>query len=366
MREQVLVGAEVSLYTGKLRCYLRYKQIPFKQLLATQEVYKTVIIPRTGVRYIPILITDDDFALQDTTEIIDFLENRYPTMSVYPESPLQHLIALLLEIYGDEWLVIPAMHYRWNYAENREFAWQEFGYTAIPNATRDEQYQLGKKLAEPFAGALPMLGVTDEAIGAIEQSYLALLTDLNNHFKEHAFLLGGIPCIADFGLIGPLYAHLYRDPCSKRLLGNHAPYVAEWVSKMVAGGCRSGRLLPGDQVPATLWRVLQRMFSEQGPVIEQTLKQVKEWAANHNEREIPRAVGSATFNLAGQEFKRLTFPYMQWMWQRAADYYQQLNTAERKSVDAAMVYIPGAIDLLNNPIAVRLERVKNRLLVMNK
>ena len=62
-----LIGAEVSLYTGKLRCYLKYKDIPFEEVTASREVFQEIIIPRTGVRYIPVLITDQDEAIQDTT-----------------------------------------------------------------------------------------------------------------------------------------------------------------------------------------------------------------------------------------------------------------------------------------------------------
>ena len=105
-----MIGAPVSLYSGKLRSYLRRKCIPFEEILSTRQVYREVIVPRTGVRYIPILITCDDRALQDTTEIIDFLEQRHPNLGVYPPTPAQRLSALLLEVYGDEWLVIPAMH----------------------------------------------------------------------------------------------------------------------------------------------------------------------------------------------------------------------------------------------------------------
>jgi hypothetical protein len=33
-----LLGAEVSLYTGKVRAYLRYKRIPFTEVVASAEV----------------------------------------------------------------------------------------------------------------------------------------------------------------------------------------------------------------------------------------------------------------------------------------------------------------------------------------
>src|SRR5262245_56944377 len=46
-----LIGAEVSYYTGKVRAYLRYKDIPFEEVLATRETYRDVILPRTGVAF---------------------------------------------------------------------------------------------------------------------------------------------------------------------------------------------------------------------------------------------------------------------------------------------------------------------------
>ena len=175
MARHQLIGAEVSLYTGKVRAYLRHKSIEFDEVLATRDVYANVIVPRTGVRFIPVLISDDDVAVQDSTAIIDFLEQRYPEHSVYPATPLQRLVALLLEVYGDEWLVIPAMHYRWSFPENRAFAIREFGALSAPDATPEQQLAIGEKLAGPFAGALPPLGVSAATVPAIERSYLDLL-----------------------------------------------------------------------------------------------------------------------------------------------------------------------------------------------
>ena len=70
-----------------------------------------------GRAYQPILETTAGEFVQDTTEIIDFIEPRHPEPSVYPSSPCQRLVALLLELYGDEGLTKPAMHYRWNLPE---------------------------------------------------------------------------------------------------------------------------------------------------------------------------------------------------------------------------------------------------------
>src|SRR6185312_1865382 len=97
----------------------------------------------------------------------------------------------------------------WNVPENRAFAMLEFGRLSAPDAPEAEQREIGERLAGPFAGALPALGVHPHSVPAIEQSYLAFLADFDRHLAEHAYVLGGRPCIADFALYGPLFAHLY-------------------------------------------------------------------------------------------------------------------------------------------------------------
>jgi hypothetical protein len=44
----ILIGSDHSLYTGKLRAYLIWRGLPFIELTASAELYKQVILPRTG------------------------------------------------------------------------------------------------------------------------------------------------------------------------------------------------------------------------------------------------------------------------------------------------------------------------------
>ena len=362
MKRHQLIGAPVSLYTGKARAYLRFKGIPFDEVLATQDVYRSVILPRTGVRYIPVLITDDDVAVQDTTEIIDQLELRYPEPSIYPTSPAQRLVALLLEVYGDEWLVIPAMHFRWNIAENRAFAVREFGATAAPEASADEQLALGEKLSQPFAGALSALGITERSAPAIEASYAQVLADLDRHFAALPFLLGTRPSLGDFGLFGPLYAHLYRDPYSGRALRQQAPHVAAWIERMRTPPGDQGAFLSDDHVPETLLPILQRMFTEQVPVLLTTVESVRVWAdGDASRRALPRALGVHDFAVQGVEAQRAVFPYQVWMWQRPYDLVRGLSASESPQVDALLERIAGAREAFALPIPRRVQRLNNKL-----
>jgi glutathione S-transferase len=74
-----------------------------------------VLLPRTGTNVVPQLRLRDTW-LQDSSAIIDEMERRFPEFPVVPQSPGQRLACYLLELLGDEWLLVPAFHYRWAYS----------------------------------------------------------------------------------------------------------------------------------------------------------------------------------------------------------------------------------------------------------
>ena len=361
----ILYGGDISYYTGKVRAYLRYKGIPFEERAATRQVYKEVILPRVGWPVIPVVITPDDGTLQDTSDIIDALELRFPAAPVLPATPRQRIAALLLEVYGDEWLKLPAMHYRWNH--NTDWIILEFGRLSRPDLDEVGQRQAGERACVPFRGSLPVLGVTEATAPAIEASYEALLGELDAHFAGHDFLFGSRPSIGDFGLFGPLYAHQYRDPASGALMQRLAPHVVGWVRRMLDPSPRTGQFLPEDQVPATLLPVLARMMREQVPVLESTLAALEAWIDSHPAEEVPRAIGTHAFTLergrpAQATGQRAIFPFDQWMFQRPLDSYAALPD-ESKAQVRAMLATVGAEHLLDRTLGHRLTRRNFRLAV---
>ncbi len=357
-----LYGAEFSLYSGKVRSYLRKKGIPFEEITSTVSVYKKFIIPRTGVRYIPVVQTADDEVFQDTTQIIDELELRHPDHSVYPNTPKQKLASLLMEVYADEWLVIPAMHYRWNYpATNADFIYQQFGSMALPNMPQFIQRFVGKKIGAKFKGFVPKLGIAEHNIEAIERSYVALLDDLQAHFEQHDFLLGTRPSIGDFGLMAPMYAHLYRDPAPGKLMKNRAPAVCDWVGRMnnAQAHLQQGEWLENDEVPETLIPVLQRMANEHLPVLQDTDRLLDEWKSkNPDATEIDRFIGMHTFEVEGLSAERVVLPYCLWMYQRPLDFYNSITDVD--PVDE-FLELAGFGRALKQPLRQRVARVNNKL-----
>lgn len=315
----ILYAAPLSLYSGKARSYMDWKNVDYLEQLAHPQIYRDIIIPVVGRPVMPVIKTDDGI-IQDTTLIIDHYEETVGGPSIYPDTPNQKLAALLLEVFGDEWLVIPAMHYRWNY--NEEWVYGEFGKVAFPDGSKAQQYTMGKERGATFRGFVPMLGINDVTIPAIEKAYETLLADLNVHFTHHDYLLGSRPCIGDFGLIGPLYAHLYRDPASGEIMKRLAPKVVQWVRRMVhVEKPLSGQFVADDEVPETLFPILARMMNEHIPYMQNTADMLREWASANADTEIPRAVGMAEFTVEGITGTRIAIPFSLWMLQRPLDHY---------------------------------------------
>ena len=364
----ILFGAPLSLYSGKARAYLDWKGVAYEEVLSTPDVYRDVIVPNVGRPVIPVVRTESGEILQDTTRIIDHFEAEEPYPSVYPDGPRQRLAALLLECFGDEWLVIPAMHYRWNY--NEEWVYGEFGMTALPGGTPEEQYAIGKERGAAFKGFCPALGINDTTIPAVEKSYEAFLRDFAAHLAHHPYLFGTRPSIGDYGLIGPLYAHLYRDPASGEIMERIAPPVADWVQRMVdVATPQTGAFLPGDAMPETLYPILRRMMDEQVPYLAEVAAMLGAWADQNADAdtaaEPPRAIGMAGFTMEGVEGQRMATPFSLWMLQRALDWLASLAGAERDACEA-MLRAVGGEALIDFRMPVRLSFENHRLAIEDR
>ncbi|PRP90007.1 hypothetical protein ENSA5_68890 [Enhygromyxa salina] len=364
-----LIAAEVSLYSGKARAYLRYKQLPFEELFASRKVLQTIVRPKTGLTMIPVLLTPAGDAVQDTTAIIDYLEARHPERSVYPDTPVLRLASLLLELYGDEWLVMPAMHYRWHYKRaNMGLILSEFGEIVAPRLPKLLRPLAGLPIATYFGGNYGRaLGINADNRDAIERSYEAFLVDFDAHLGEHPFLLGARPSVGDFGFMGPLYAHLYRDPAPGELMRRLAPRVAGWVERMNApapGGAPGGGavgFVGSDEPPRSLDPIFRRLFTEHWPVVADTIAAVDRWVRAHPDKpRISRFVGEHRFTIEGATTTRWIQSFTQWMAQRPLDAYEALAPEDRVRANRWLARVGGSGKLAVRP-PTRVERVDNRL-----
>ena len=325
-------AAEISYFSGKVRPALRQKGVAYVEHLPTPRAYREVILPRTGLGFIPIVVTPSGEVWQDTSEILDHLERAHPEPALFPATPVQRAVAYLLELYADEFLVLPAMHYRWSFPESATKARADFAA-----ATGDPAG--AAKFADRMSGSIAMLGVRPESHAATEAHTADLLDALSAHFAEHAALLGGRMSLADCALMGPFYAHLYLDAVPGRLLRERAPLVCHWIERMNhPDPTAPGDFLADDALAETLRPILGLVGRDAVPLLLDTLRDFESWADGRpaDVATPPRAVGFHETQLRGTKFQRYTSPYTLWMVQRSLDAYAALGARERGRVDAAL------------------------------
>ena len=357
MTDYTLYGAPVSLFSGKARAYLRWKGVTFDEILTRTEVMKE-LLPIIGWPVIPVLRTKGGDWIQDTGDIMARVEADHPYPPVTPNNGVQRFVSELLHVYGDEWLALPAMHYRWNY--NEQWTFQSFGALAAPGADPETQLEIGKKRGQMFKGFVPMLGINETTIPAIERSYENFLDEFSAHLKVHPFVFGARPSLADFSFYGPLYAHLYRDPESGKIMKSRAPNVAAWVERLLTGDYDAGELIDGG-IPDTLMPLLARHFSEHLPVLLQTNTFLGEWAAGQKPgAEVPRALGMANFNIEGTEGQIIARTFSLFRLQAAMDIYEGLTPKERRAANT-LLDATGGSALKTFKVAARLARKNYKL-----
>lgn len=353
---------DLSFYSGKTRAYLRYKGIPHSE--KTVRLWHFASIKRkTGAEVIPVVVTPEGEWLQDTSHIIDVLEQRHPEAPVVPATPCQKMAAYLIEAWGDEFWLPPAMHYRWNFSENYTTLFRrEGGDNLLPLAPRFLKNKMVDRVAGTLRGFLKGIGVVPQQLAAIERWTPPMLDALDAHFAVHPYLLGSKPCIGDFGLIGPLYAHLGRDPYPARELVGRRPHLAAWVQRLQQPPTPQGGVyLADDLVPATLAPVFASIFGEFWPQLAATLSEVqKAQAALAPGRGFERLLGSIQSPYAGAPYTLRARPYSLWMAQRVLDVFRALPVEEQQPVQHWLDSIGGAA-VLQLDIQPRLKRLALRV-----
>ncbi|MES2883384.1 MAG: glutathione S-transferase family protein [Pseudomonadota bacterium] len=327
---------QMSYYSGKTRAYLRYKGIPHVEQVI-RFWHMALIQKKVGAQVMPVVVTPQGEWLQDTSHIIDVLEQRHPAAPVVPTTPRQKMAAYLIEAWGDEFWVHSAMHYRWNFSENyTQLFRHEGGDNLLPFAPRFIKNQLIDRIAVMLRGFLQGLGVVPGQLAAVEQWTHSMLDALDAHFALHDYLLGSKPSLGDLGLIGPLYAHLGRDPHPARELIAKRPHVAAWVKRMQhPAQPQGGAFLADDALPETLTPLFHSIFGEFWPQLLATLdaaqKTIPTLAPG---KGLPRQLGLIDITLAGQPYQLRARPYCLWMAQRLLDVLHALPSEEQQAVQA--------------------------------
>lgn len=372
-----------SYFSGKVRAYLTHKAragaLEFEDILATPEIRRHYMLPATGTETVPQVEAPDGTWLEDSSHIIDVMEQRHPVPAVIPASPRQRLTAYLIELLADEWMLPYAYWQRWHYSlpsttpNQQAYNAQQWGAFLVPQAGGLARREAGLRLFKetmwiddpaaatvgPYAGLIK-LGVTAQTAQAWSDSAWRIVGALEAHLDRHDYVFGGAPSLADFALFGPIHPHLYRDPVPGLRLRTEFPLVAEWAERVAGGleaGMRSvhqqiyrvegGRLagspassddggwLADDRVPDAIMPILGIFFAEMWPVLQSSTRVLSSYLANarpargallpsksfvssaaFHELQTNHGPLTHSFEIGGVTGRRMVSAYHVWMLQR--------------------------------------------------
>ena len=384
-----LFSWEHSYFSGKVRAYLRHKDRAsdlgdgFEDILATPELIQGLLSVRSGSGAVPQLEAPDGTWIQDSSEIIDYCESVHSLCPVVPDalsSPVQCVVSYLIELLADEWMVVPGFWERWFFSEDgrhpnhRAFNEQQWGAVIGAGAPAGSRREAGAAFFEAVFGisesrsnprgvyaGLVHLGVDERTERAWQASQHRLLGFFESHFGQHDYILGGRPSLADYGLLAPLYAHLYRDAVAGFALRTFFPVTTEWVERTNGEGDLNARRygqklysldaagelvareavsddaewLSEDRIPATLLPVLGVFFEEMWPVLRSSTERLRKFIQSELHEvgdELPGKTFTATpgfevhqtgqgalthdFEIGGLSSRRMVIPYQIWMLER--------------------------------------------------
>ena len=341
----VLYAGPQSLYAGRARSYLIKSGRPYRERTIGTPHFLDEIVPLAGGRRsMPTIELPDGAVIRDGVAIVDHFEH----LAGHPFSPVtprQRVVSRLLDVIGAEGMLRPAMHYRWNF-DDQQLTFLRYHFrTLAPGrdaglADRDMRY-IRREVN-------PGWGLVAETEPLIEALYEELLSQLDAHFVDYPYFLGGRPSIGDFGMIAPLYGHLGRDPVPAALMQNTAPAAWRWVERMNRSEPDIGEFanpsedyLPDDEIPETLIAVLKHLAIDFVPETRAACQAINAWLdANPDLEEgktCRRFVGeNASFEVRGVPITAWAQPFRFYLLQRVQDEVAALDAGAREGVLALL------------------------------
>ena len=348
----ILYAMTASLFSAKVRAYLRFNKINFIERGAGSQEFREEIVPKVGRWIIPVLKTPSGELLQDGTDILDYLDkNAANNGSIFPEDPSIKAIAHLFELFGSEGLLRPAMHYRWHFdKQNLTFLKTSFR-DCLPPAANQTEYEASFEFASGrMRKVTEYFGATADNLPSIEAAYLEFLALLQVHLDAHPFLLGGRPTIADYGLFGSLNAHLGREPYPLALMQQHAPAVFQWIERMNSPhtidnhvyAASKGELFKSDALPQSLTALMHYISEEYLPEISAHVAYTNQWLTQNpdvpsgttgvSEKMSQASLGMAQFDWRGKTMSSTVMIYRFYLLQRLTQHFEQQSAQVQQQI----------------------------------
>jgi glutathione S-transferase len=232
----LLYTMQNSPYSDKVRALMAYKRIPFDERIENMRTRFEVLQARTGKTMVPVVISPDDRALNDSTTIAALLEERHPSPATRWSHAGADALAMLLEDYADEWLVRIMLTSRWYHDAD---AAQNAAIIAcgMTSGVWGLDFQRAAKEFPPgIISTVPRMGATRENAEGWYAMVPRILTAMATALADSSFLTGSSPHLCDFAFYGQLN-QIRRDPTGHGWLERAPEAVATWFDR-VESACK--------------------------------------------------------------------------------------------------------------------------------
>ncbi|MFO1115553.1 MAG: glutathione S-transferase family protein [Beijerinckiaceae bacterium] len=226
-----IFGSEMSPYSVKVRSWFRYKNIAHewvpRSAATAPEFQKYAKIP-----VIPLVVTPDERGLQDSTPLMEEIEQAHRAPATEPADPALAFLSALIEEFGDEWANKWMFHYRWARDVDQIASAGRIALSVSPGMDETAWANAASKIRERMTGRVWFVGSNAQNARFIEETFLAALGRLEAHLSTRAYLFGARPCFADFGLWGQFYC-LWTDPTTGAIIEARARHTLAWIQRML-------------------------------------------------------------------------------------------------------------------------------------
>jgi glutathione S-transferase len=238
---------------------MSYKRVPFREQIENFRTRFEVLQARTGKTMVPVVITPDDDAMNDSTAIAEMLERRVGRPETRWGNAGVDALAMLLEDYADEWLVRIMLASRWYHAAD---AAQNAAIiaTGMTHGMWGLDFQRAAKEFPPgIISTVPRMGATRENADGWYAMVPRILGAMATALETSSFLTGSSPHLCDFAFYGQLN-QIRRDPTGHGWIEKGPDAVTAWLDRL-ENACKEGGTSAGEPVadPAALRPLVEEM-----------------------------------------------------------------------------------------------------------
>lgn len=228
----VIMGRPESGYSMKVRSAMRYKGVSSEWMdrcFRSEKLYQA----HAKVQLIPLVFLPDGSAVQDSTPILEALEEAHPTPSFHPADAGLRFLSELLEEYGDEWANKLMFYYRWSYPADQKHRSKTLARGMLEgHPLRIFAPIMARFMVRRMVPRMSFAGANRNNAPILIDSFANLVAMLEEHFRDRPYLFGGRPAFGDFGLWGQLH-QASCDPTCGAHLNERAPAVVAWIERML-------------------------------------------------------------------------------------------------------------------------------------